>query len=503
MCVVLFMELFKKFSRKINKKLTGPNLYLKYFNDNIVWENTVFFESYTGQSFQGNPYFIFKEMLKRSDCSAMKFYIAVIDVDEWKNKLKKRGLLHKNVHIVTYGSVAYVNALCHCKYLINNVVFNAKFIKKDNQIYLNTWHGTGPKSCGNKLAASPKAFINPQRNFLMADYLLCPNKSLIIDDHMISGLCEEKFLPFGYPRNSIFYDKQHQKNMIIKNNLSGKTVVFYLPTWRDRDRLEIDLQAVKEIDLIAGKLKDTHVFYCKLHPNMLKINPSIKNCKTVPDDCELYELLSCADYLITDWSSVYTDFANKTEKIILYQYDRDYMLDGRGFYDHYIKNTPFPIAKTGDDVINLLINSFEVDNYQDFIDIYCTYDSLDCTKDIVDSFLSADKTNYEKQISLVYIDKRISSKEINDLKGNLSNIHNCTNYKFVIPDNLCDEDYLYFNRLDDFCYLMVSFDQLNKNSKSELRRLWGNIKIDKLFCENINMIPKFLVDNAKEVVIFK
>lgn len=496
-----FFEILKKFSRRINKRIAGPALYLKYYKDNAVWEKSILFESYTGQSFQGNPYYIFKEMLNRNDCANMQFYISVIDADIWKRKLIERGLFGKNVHIVTYGSRAYVKALCHSKYLVNNVVFNYNFIKKEQQIYLNTWHGTGPKCAGNKLTASPRAFSNPQRDFLIADYILCPNehsRRLFCDDHMLSGICEDKLISIGYPRNTVFFDLKQQENVINENNLNGKKIVFYLPTWRGSERLNYDVKAIKEIDKIAAELSQKYIFYCKLHPNMLRMNISMKNFRVIPEKYELYELLSCADFLITDWSSVYTDFANKSSNIILYQYDRDYMLSGRGLYEDFVENTPFYIAKTGDDVRDFLKEPKNSEDYNKFLKLYCEFDNINVTNEIINIFLSNFEGKNEQEISLVYIERRLSLEVINNIKLKLKN----TVYKFVLPNNLHDDDYLFFNQIDDFEYLIVPVSTFEKSDpKTQIHRLWGNIKINKLFCENITSTPSFIVDSAHETVV--
>lgn len=494
-----FIEFFKKIFRRINKLIAGSRLYLKFYTDNTVWENTAFFESYTGQSFQGNPYYIFKEMLKREDCANMKFYIAVINADEWKIKLKQRGLLKKNVRVVTYGSVAYVKALCHCKYLINNVIFNAKFIKKSEQIYLNTWHGTGPKCVGNKLSATPKAFVGPQRDLIIADYLVCPNKHserIFLEDHMLSNICEQKFINVGYPRNTQFFDKLQREKIIQENHLQGKKVVVYLPTWRGTERLKDDLKAINEINKIAAKLSDTHIFYCKLHPNMLRMNFLVDNCRAIPDKYELYEFLCCADYLISDWSSVYTDFANKSSNIILFQYDRDYMLDDRGLYLDFVNNSPFPVAKTGEDVLKLIDNDFAVDSYENFLKLYCAYDNIDCTKDVIDIILKNKKQSHS-DITLIYIDKCLSKNEIDKLKAAAGN----SIYKFVINDSLSDDDYLYFNNIDGFEYLIFSHTHA-KNMGLEInkKRLWGNLGIEKLLYVNDDTIPEFLLKCVKVTI---
>lgn len=512
------LEIMEKIKRKINKFLTSSKLYERYFSNDVVWENAVLLESFSGQNFQGNPYYIFKELLFNSEYKNYHFYIPVIDQDEWKKKLQSRGLYQNNVHIVTYGSVKYVQALCHSKYLVNNVGFNAFFIKKDAQIYLNTWHGTGPKCCGNKLEAAPRALITPQRNFMIADYLLCPNyhtERLILDDHMLGILCKDKMRYSGYPRNTPFSDYALQKKVRKENGFGNKKIVFYLPTWRGVERIADDVKSVSEIDRIAGMLLDTHIVFCKLHPNMMQVSIPMQNCRAIPDQYELYELMCCADYLITDWSSVYTDFAIKSSNIILFQYDRDYMLNDRGLYKDFVGNTPFLVARTGEEVFVALNRDQNCAGYKDFIKLYCPYDGTGSTQAAIDVLFGAKSTLLYKTISIIYIDKRWDERTISDIREQISE----DNYMFVLSNTFSDQDYLYYNNMSGMRYLLIQKEETvdihklrqnsgaNMNDKTfhkkaitEIRKMWGNISIDKVYYYQSDRIPTVLAYGANQII---
>ena len=57
-----------------------------------------------------------------------------------KRKIKEYGI--KGVKLVKFGSLSYYYWLAKAGYLVNDTSFPGKFVKKDGQIYFNTWHGT-------------------------------------------------------------------------------------------------------------------------------------------------------------------------------------------------------------------------------------------------------------------------------------------------------------------------------------------------------------------------
>jgi CDP-glycerol glycerophosphotransferase len=61
-------------------------------------------------------------------------------------------------------------------YLINDTTFPFRYVKRDGQIYLNTWHGTPYKKMGNDKHEGRHLIDNIQRNLMQADYLLFPSR---------------------------------------------------------------------------------------------------------------------------------------------------------------------------------------------------------------------------------------------------------------------------------------------------------------------------------------
>ena len=78
-------------------------------------------------------------------------------------------------------------------------------------------------------------------------------------------------------------------------------------------------------DEIDKKLTDDQILYIKLHV-FVKSNidcSEYKHIKEFPNEYETYDFLNVADILITDYSSVFFDYANTGKKNILIPYGKE------------------------------------------------------------------------------------------------------------------------------------------------------------------------------------
>ena len=249
--------------------------YVDFYNDNTIWEDTFFLESFGGNNFQGNPYYIYKELLKGEEYKRFQIVIAHKAPEKLQAELVVRGLWEDRVSIVKVGTREYRNTLTHAKYLINNVSFPMDFIKKDGQIYLNTWHGTPLKTLGRDVAGDPFACINAQRNFWTCDYLLAPNeltKLVYENGHMVKDTMSGELFLGGYPRNSVFFDEQQRKQVREKYGLDKVISIFYMPTWRGTACGVDKVDQISEMERLAKELGENYRVYVKFHPAMQNAN---------------------------------------------------------------------------------------------------------------------------------------------------------------------------------------------------------------------------------------
>ena len=137
------------------------------------------------------------------------------------------------------------------------------------------------------------------------------------------------------------------------------------------------------------RLDDDVVVFAKPHYyDTRKINfKSFKHVKQFPSDLETYEVLSMADLLVTDYSSVMFDFLNTNKEIVLFPYDQVEYFETRGAY---VSLDELPFDRTIDvydlcERINKTTKSESTaSRYPEARKTYCPYDCDDAAKKLCD-----------------------------------------------------------------------------------------------------------------------
>lgn len=406
--------LIKKRTFNIKKKILNNNVRYSYYRDKYkVILKRVFFMSYFGGNITDSPYYMMKELNKRNNYD---IYVASRDLHHDRLYLDANGM--KNVKLVKVHSKLFVKVLCSAEYIVNNSRIPEYVIKKEGQKFINTWHGTPLKTLGKSMNSGLSDIGNNQTQFLMCDYLLYPNEYTaehIMNDFEINKLFTGKIMITGYPRNEAFFDKESADKLRENLNLKSKKVCFYMPTWRGETTSQTEIESYKnDINSILSKLDnevdDDVIIYVKLHQLVMKkvSIKSYKHIKLVDNYLETYQFLSIADVLITDYSSVFFDFANTKKQLVLFMYDYDKYMSTRGMYMD-IKDLPFNKVYDIDDLIKTLNSKkkFKVNKlYNKFLTTYCSYDCIDNSKKVNDLFFE-NKTNNNVKI----IDLKKNSRE--------------------------------------------------------------------------------------------
>lgn len=317
---------------KNNSKFALRSDYKQYREQPIV-EDSILYESFLGNTMSCNPYALFKKIYA-SDHEKRYLHIWVVNDEEtippdWRKK--------ENVHFIKRNTQAYAKALATCKFLINNVTFPDWFIKRDSQIYCNTWHGTPLKCLGKSNRHDAYGYGNVTRNFLMADILVNPNKFVegrMLNEYCLKNIYQGILYSNGYPRNDVLKttrnDDQFAKH--IKEEvlgIKGRKVLLYAPTWRDYEDIETQIQRIKLVYKALETFDFAVIF--KGHQFIEKRLQDIGlNC--VPRWLDTNELLTAVDILITDYSSIGIDFSLTGRPTIYYVDDAQEYNQCRGLY---------------------------------------------------------------------------------------------------------------------------------------------------------------------------
>ncbi|MDF2556945.1 MAG: hypothetical protein K0R71_773 [Bacillales bacterium] len=321
-------------------KLTYLLRYYRYDVD----EQTVIFESFFAKSFSDSPKAIYLKMKEDMRFKDYKFIWVFANPDKYKDDP-----LLKDVALVKRNTPAYYEALSKSRVWVNNSRKHAFLTKKPNQIYLQTWHGTPFKKIGFDIEAqgnSNHSFHELRtlykRDSNSFDYILSPSE--YCTEKLISSFDIEdksKVLELGYPRNDFLKNHTEKDVNTVKVRLgipAGRKVVFYAPTWRENQHsygIGFTFNSAIDFEKLCSELGDDVVLLVRYHyfvsHGMAELkNPAVIDVSSYPDINDLY---IASDLLITDYSSVFFDYALLNRPIVFYMYDLDeYANDLRGFY---------------------------------------------------------------------------------------------------------------------------------------------------------------------------
>ncbi|MDD4369864.1 MAG: glycosyltransferase [Anaerostipes sp.] len=420
-----------KLSKKAIVKQLRLNYYIKCYQSLLLQENTIFVESKAGKDFGSNMFYLLLELQKK-EYEKFTIYLEYVKgkKDFFQNMLKRYQL--GKVKLVKRGSRKYYQLLASSKYLMNDTSFEINYIKKDGQVILNSWHGTPLKKMGRHMETTTFSYGNVQKNLIMADYFLTPSdytSDIMIRSYGADNLSKGKILNSGYPRNSIFFDHTKEESTRKELGYEGKRVYVYMPTWRGSLHAKNSVKLTDQLDYyfqyLDVHMNENDLLLVRLHPFVSEgVDLSkYRHIEPFPKGYEPYEVLNAADCLITDYSSIFFDFANTGKKIILFGYDNELYLRDRGLYIS-LDDLPFPFVRNE----KTLLEEMHTDkNYDDteFRNTYCMYDVADTAQKICKTvFLGGDECQWKsypnngKENVLIYV----GSMPMNGLTSSILNL---------------------------------------------------------------------------------
>ncbi|WML24851.1 CDP-glycerol:glycerophosphate glycerophosphotransferase [Neobacillus sp. OS1-33] len=380
-------------------------IYDKFFLRFPMKENYIVFESFLGKNYSDSPRNIYEYIIENNlDYQCI-----------WVFNDKNRQI-PGNAKIVKRFSLAYYYYFAVSKYWINNMRQPLHLVKREGNVFLETWHGTPLKKLVFDMKDVYSANPRYKQDFYMQsrawDYLLSPNR-YSSEIFRSAFKFDNEMLEFGYPRNDILYSPRKEeivakvkKSIGIPNN---KKVVLYAPTWRDDDfyepgkykfQLQLDLHKMKET------LGTDYVVALRMHYfiaddiNVEGLDGFAFNLSKYDEIAELYLI---SDILITDYSSVFFDYANLKRPILFFTYDLDKYRDQlRGFYLDFENEGPGPLLKTSDAIIDAIANIDEVnkqyaERYDAFYEKFCSWHEGKSTEKVVKKVLLGEDPSFQKQ----------------------------------------------------------------------------------------------------------
>ena len=353
--------------------------------------DTVVYTSFLGRQYSDNPRAIHQELVRRG--APLEHLWVVYD---------GRCAVPETATAVREGSREYYESMARARYVISNDHFPDWFERRDDQVCLQTWHGTPLKRLGldatnsrRPLRRLPRNWDRQLRNW---QYVLSPNRfstPIMRRAYQIEG----EILETGYPRVDVLArpdrDVLSRKLRARLDLPDDKRIVLYAPTFRDhvidrrnRYRLELALDVDRLRQAVS---EDTVVLFRKHHyivdPVPVTDDGFVRDVSSYPDGTEL---MLAADVLVTDYSSMMVDFANTGRPMLFYTYDLDaYEEEIRGFNLDFGATLPGPLLRTTDELGEALrgldgVRAEYAERYATFRSTFCELDDGHATARVVD-----------------------------------------------------------------------------------------------------------------------
>lgn len=346
-----------------------------------VQPHTVVFESFMGKKYACSPKALYLAMLEDPQ------YASWEKIWAFREPEKYRFLeANENTRVVEYRKSEYYKACAQAKYWITNSRLPRELNRKDGQEYIQCWHGTPLKKLGYDLEqyAEKQGSLREVRENYLAEakrITRMPSPSPFYTEKMISAFHLKELgkkgvlLEKGYPRNDRLYAAGEEEQREIRRKLGipeGKKVILYAPTWRENQHVPGEgygYQLQVDFEEWRRQLGDEYVVLFRAHyfiSSQFDFSGAEDFVKNVSDLDDVNELYLAADLLITDYSSVFFDYANLGRPMVFYMYDyEEYKHQMRDFYfDLHI--LPGPVVKTQEELLITIKNLPEmVKKYQE------------------------------------------------------------------------------------------------------------------------------------------
>ena len=367
-------------------------IYYKIFNKKEINQKQIIFCSFRGDYYSDSPKYLYEYLYENYPDEFD--YVWVLN----DKNVKVPG----NPKKVKRFSLDFYKEVARSKYWVINGRQSVVLAKRKDQIIVSTWHGTPLKKLGldigNVYTRDPflkHSYIDVSKEW---DYLISPNR-YTTDILKSSFGYEREIFESGYPRNDILYNADENKVNEIKSRLNipnDKKIILYAPTWRDDEFVDIGSVKFKlqlELDKLKEALSDEYIVLVRTH-YFISNNLDLSGVEDFAFDVSRYddiaELYLVADILITDYSSVFFDYANLKRPILYYTYDLEkYENVLRGFYLDIHEEVPGPLLKTTEEVIDSIKNIESLkeeykDKYDAFYERFCSIEDGNASKRIVE-----------------------------------------------------------------------------------------------------------------------
>ena len=326
------------------------------------------FCTFDGRDYSDSPKAVY-EFVKQSS-----LYEDYMFVWLFNDPAKYRFLEDERTSIVKTGTKEADRYMQKAGYWIFNFRAPDRYEPKEDQVYVQCWHGTPLKRLGYDITCSGNVMnsVSEIREKYRSDAerfdYMTSCCSFVTDKFTSAWNLEalgktDAVLETGYPRNDRLAFCSKEDAAKVKESLglpTDKKIILYAPTWRD-DQHDADIGYVYDnpvdFDYLKKDLSDEYVILFRAHylvANSFDFKAYEGFVYDVSGHDDINDLYIAADILITDYSSVFFDYALLDRPMYFYMYDMEsYANELRGFYID-TDTLPGPIVKTEKELVDAI-----------------------------------------------------------------------------------------------------------------------------------------------------
>ena len=314
----------------------------------------VFLESFGGRSAGDNPAAICEDLAAHG-----------VGAPLWWSVVDGTVRVPAGARPVVVGSPQWVEALRTSRVIVTNDHLPSWFSKREGQHLLQTWHGTPIKKL---LHDAPRAVTLRYRRLMDRQV---PQWDLLLAQSPQAGRRLQQALGYRgpvrvgeYPRNVRLLGGAEVRRR-VRHELGiapGPPVILYAPTWRESLRPSTGAAGCAAahgpgpVGALDGprlaELLDAVVLMRSHHMNRAGCVPGMIDVSGYPS---VEELMLAADILVSDYSSIFFDFALTGKPAVVYAPDlASYRDVERGLYGDWPLGSGLPVAVDHDELASHL-----------------------------------------------------------------------------------------------------------------------------------------------------
>lgn len=250
-------------------------------------------------------------------------------------------------------------------YIFDNYSKDINFWQSGGAVKVNLWHGAGnkktnydnkfdkvrhPKNNWERFKTFPRRLSDEKpHHYTLATGPMMAKIFVSAFNTDISHIIQE-----GYPRNDVLFDECSIENLLLeeesknlelmqKTHKNGRLNIVYMPTFRDSEKKFFEVMRLEEFNKFLAD--NNMLFYTKMHPKS-KLKEKFSEVKysniiNIAADVDPYTFLKECDMLVTDYSSIYSDYLMLNRPSVLFPFDfEEYSRETRECYFTYEEYMP-------------------------------------------------------------------------------------------------------------------------------------------------------------------